>query len=94
MDILRQRRRTPRTDSLDDIEAPEEVTNSQQGGPPLEEALLILSDNHREILRFRYFGDLTYAEIAVALGIPMGTVMSRLHLARMALATILSKEEP
>jgi RNA polymerase sigma factor (sigma-70 family) len=94
MDILRQRRRTPKADSLEDIEVPAAGTDVPQGGLPLEEALLKLSDAHREILRFRYFADLSYAEIAAALRIPMGTVMSRLHLARMALAALFPREEP
>ena len=44
-----------------------------------------LSDAHREILILRDFHDLAYAEIAQVLGIPTGTVMSRLHAARVAL---------
>jgi RNA polymerase sigma-70 factor (ECF subfamily) len=41
-----------------------------------------LSARDREILVLREFQDLTYAEIAVVLDIPQGTVMSRLHEAR------------
>ena len=44
-----------------------------------------LSRSHREILVLRDFHDLTYAEIAGILGVPLGTVMSRLHAARSAL---------
>jgi RNA polymerase sigma-70 factor (ECF subfamily) len=44
-----------------------------------------LSRSHREILVLRDFHDLTYAEIAETLDIPLGTVMSRLHAARSAL---------
>ena len=40
---------------------------------------------HREIIALRDFQDLSYREIATVLEIPMGTVMSRLHAARMAL---------
>jgi RNA polymerase sigma-70 factor (ECF subfamily) len=52
-----------------------------------------LSLAHREIIELRYFGDCSYQEIAEALGIPEGTVMSRLHLARRALAAIYRKEK-
>ncbi|MEP0841964.1 MAG: RNA polymerase sigma factor [Phycisphaerae bacterium] len=52
-----------------------------------------LSPEHREILRLRYFGELSYRELAEALAIPPGTVMSRLHLARHSLAEQLRKEE-
>lgn len=41
-----------------------------------------LPDPMREILLLRDFHDLAYAEIAEALEVPVGTVMSRLHRAR------------
>jgi len=50
-----------------------------------EEALSKLSDEHRAILSLRVEGDLPYSEIASALEIPVGTVMSRLARAREAL---------
>jgi RNA polymerase sigma-70 factor (ECF subfamily) len=50
-----------------------------------EEALSRLSDEHRAILSLRVDGDLPYADIAGALDIPVGTVMSRLARAREAL---------
>ncbi|MCY3847021.1 MAG: sigma-70 family RNA polymerase sigma factor [Acidobacteria bacterium] len=51
-----------------------------------------LSEPHREILVLRDFHDLAYAEIAHVLGIPTGTVMSRLHAARAALRNGLEAE--
>jgi RNA polymerase sigma-70 factor (ECF subfamily) len=51
----------------------------------VEEALENLSDEHRAILALRVDGDLPYAEIASALDVPVGTVMSRLARAREAL---------
>jgi RNA polymerase sigma-70 factor (ECF subfamily) len=45
-----------------------------------------LSTAHQEILRLRYHGELDYDELATVLAIPKGTVMSRLHHARKALA--------
>jgi RNA polymerase sigma-70 factor (ECF subfamily) len=41
-----------------------------------------LDDKHREILVLRDYQDLSYREIADVVGIPHGTVMSRLHTAR------------
>ncbi len=51
----------------------------------VEEALETLSDEHRAILALRVDGDLPYGEIASALDLPIGTVMSRLARAREAL---------
>ena len=51
----------------------------------VERAFARLSPEHQEILALRVEGDLTYAAIAEALGIPVGTVMSRLARAREAL---------
>jgi DNA-directed RNA polymerase specialized sigma24 family protein len=52
-----------------------------------------LSEPHREILQLKYFGELSYDEIVESLNIPKGTVMSRLHLARKALALCISEED-
>lgn len=41
-----------------------------------------LTENHRKILMLRYYGDLSYAEIAETLDIKLGTVMSRLSRAK------------
>jgi RNA polymerase sigma-70 factor (ECF subfamily) len=59
----------------------------------LRSAIAQLSPEHREIIQLRYFGDCSYQEIATALGVPVGTVMSRLHAARRALVAI-SEREP
>jgi len=48
-----------------------------------------LSARDREILSLRHFQELSYREIAAALGIPEGTVMSRLFHARARLRTAL-----
>ncbi len=51
-----------------------------------------LSSDHQYILRLKYFAELSYKEIATVLAIPQGTVMSRLHLARTALAAKMKEE--
>lgn len=40
-----------------------------------------LSDDHREVILMRFVDEMSLTEIAAALGIPLGTVKSRLHLA-------------
>lgn len=58
------------------------------------QAILALSSKYREIIVMSHFQGMSYKEIAAALGIPMGTVMSRLHSARQALRNELTDEEP
>ena len=48
---------------------------------PIDAALTALSPERREVLTLRFVDDLSLAEIAVALDVPLGTVKSRLHLA-------------
>lgn len=57
-------------------------------------AIQELSPQQREIIVMNHFQALSYREIAAALAIPIGTVMSRLHNARRALRTKLADEEP
>ena len=52
-----------------------------------------LSENHRKILMLRYYSDLSYAEIADALDVKLGTVMSRLSRAKGRLAEVLDEVE-
>ena len=48
---------------------------------PIDAALAALSPEKREVLTLRFVDDLSLAEIAAALDVPLGTVKSRLHLA-------------
>jgi RNA polymerase sigma-70 factor (ECF subfamily) len=48
----------------------------------LERAVRALDPKFREVLLLVDVGQLTYAEAAQAVGVPVGTVMSRLHRAR------------
>jgi RNA polymerase sigma-70 factor (ECF subfamily) len=59
----------------------------------LREALDQLSEAQKEILQLRYFGGCSYREIASVLGIPTGTVMSRLYAARQALTNIYQEDQ-
>jgi RNA polymerase sigma factor (sigma-70 family) len=59
----------------------------------VERAFEALSEEHRVILALRVEGDLPYASIAEALGIPVGTVMSRLARAREALIEAMSQRK-
>jgi RNA polymerase sigma-70 factor (ECF subfamily) len=95
-DLQRQRSRR-RVDSLDSYledtglepvsarPGPEERTRRRELRREIWRALRASSPKHREILVLRDYQDLSYAEIAAVLGIPKGTVMSRLHAARRSL---------
>ena len=52
-------------------------------------AIAALSDKEREVLVLKEFDGLRYREIGELLGIPIGTVMSRLYAARKSLASSL-----
>jgi RNA polymerase sigma-70 factor (ECF subfamily) len=56
----------------------------------MRQAVRALDANDREVLLLREFEQLSYAEIASLLGLPLNTVRSRLFRARMALQTLLA----
>lgn len=55
--------------------------------PIVREALASLSGNHRAVIALVDLDGLTYQEAADLLGVPVGTVMSRLHRARKKVRT-------
>jgi RNA polymerase sigma factor (sigma-70 family) len=59
----------------------------------LSSGLQALSENYRTILLMYYFDDQSYAEIAAIMGIPIGTVMSRLSRAKKSLKRHLTQSE-
>ncbi|MCC8479891.1 RNA polymerase subunit sigma-70 [Streptomyces sp. CS149] len=60
----------------------------------LAAALAALPARHRDVLLLVAWGDLSYEETAQALGIPVGTVRSRLHRARGKLREALGGSNP
>ena len=87
IDLLRKRRPTePFADDLPSSHVtPEASLEKEQSDRELQQALARLTDEQRQILVLRDYMDLSYAEIALVLDIAAGTVMSRLHRARLAL---------
>jgi RNA polymerase sigma-70 factor, ECF subfamily len=59
----------------------EAINPDDSGQSRLAEALGHLSEEHRETLLLRFVDDLSLAEIAEAMEVPVGTVKSRLHTA-------------
>lgn len=63
-------------------EATDDRVVASAAGPALAQALSRLSPGDRHVLLLIAWADLSYLEVAEALGIPIGTVRSRLHRAR------------
>jgi RNA polymerase sigma-70 factor (ECF subfamily) len=59
----------------------------------VQQALAQLSAEQRRVIALRYGADLTEADIAQVLGLPIGTVKSRLNRARERLRELLKDEE-
>lgn len=62
-----------------DIPAPDAAMQSEETGRKVQQVLDELAHPLREILLLAYFQRLSYLQIADELGIPLGTVKSRLH---------------
>jgi RNA polymerase sigma factor (sigma-70 family) len=63
----------PFTDRVDAI------VSANRAARPLAAALARLPAGHRDVLLLMVWGGLTYEQAALALGIPVGTVRSRMH---------------
>ncbi len=80
---MNRKKRVPTT-PLEDIDPPaasvaDDVLVSRQEYEKLMEAMKTLDQKHRAVLVLRYFNDLSYEEISQAVGIPLGTVKSRIN---------------
>jgi len=95
--LVRDRRRrdgilaaVPRTEELS--ADPIEVVFGGERQDEIIQAIGQLTEDHRTILLLRYYEDMSYAEIARALSIKLGTVMSRLSRARDRLLSVLGDD--
>ncbi len=68
--------------------------SAQQLRKPLARALARLPDGDRDVLLLVSLADLSYEEVAAALGIPAGTVGSRLNRTRRTLRAALNDIDP
>ncbi|MBU6401403.1 MAG: sigma-70 family RNA polymerase sigma factor [Verrucomicrobia bacterium] len=71
-----------------ELEAIQTVEPASGAAADLEALLAGLTDEHREVLWLRFVGGLRLNEIAQAVGLPLGTVKSRLHHALRSLRRI------
>ncbi len=80
----------PMRDDADDVDR---RLDALAAGPDLAAALASLRPGEREVLLLFAWADLGYEEIAAALGIPVGTVRSRLSRARTRVRELLAPTE-
>jgi RNA polymerase sigma-70 factor (ECF subfamily) len=95
LDALRRERETVDVDSISlatHSDGPEAVMESRERGERVRQAVLALPPASRSVLVLREYEGLSYREIADTLGIPSGTVMSRLNYARNRLRESLAAE--
>jgi RNA polymerase sigma-70 factor, ECF subfamily len=99
-EFLQQRRRVVRfphtsleEENVAEMPAPQHNESSLDSAEVLH-ALGQMEENLRTPLALFYLKDMRYREIAEVLGIPIGTVMSRLSRAKLVLRQALGLEEP
>jgi RNA polymerase sigma-70 factor (ECF subfamily) len=99
-DLLRKRQRQPMLDRGDeDMPRPEpspvpDHADDAALSMDVQRALLEVPEDFRVVMVLHDVQDLPQEEVAAILGIPVGTVKSRLHRGRIALAKALGAERP
>lgn len=93
IDLIRRRRPSDNTveELTDSGPGPQTALEFAQRDQALKLALEKLDDGPRQIIVLRDYMDMSYAEIAQTLEVAPGTVMSRLHRARLALREELTR---
>lgn len=79
---------------IDDAATPEEAVHAAQDKERVQRCLAQLPERQRTAIHLAFFELLTYPEIAAIEGVPVGTIKTRVHHAKKALATCLTKPAP
>lgn len=74
----------------DEADIPEEALHRRQVQRLVQRAVQLLRPDYREIIVLRDIQELSYQEISEVLGLPEGTIKSRLHRARWELKELLA----
>lgn len=85
--LRRERFLTPLKDTfpLFGGEDPADAAKRDERRSHVQEALASLDEKYRTPLVLRFYGELNYRDIAEALGVPKGTVKTRIHRGKQAL---------
>lgn len=92
---LRTRTTDPFPDPSDEADTPpsgEDIALTAEREKAVRTALATLSDEQATVVRLSFFSEKPHAEIARELGIPLGTVKSRVRLALNRLRTLLDND--
>ena len=83
---------------IDDVElrapsgaGPDQEYEREQRKKVLDGYLAQLEEVHRVVLELRYMGEKSYAEISEIMDIPMGTVKTHIHRAKVELKKAMTK---
>jgi RNA polymerase sigma-70 factor (ECF subfamily) len=94
------RKADPAHTSIEDVvvETPEESRPDAQyrqriRRERLERCLSEIDDNYRLVLELRYMGEMSYTEISEVTGLPIGTVKTYIHRAKVELKRVMSRSE-
>jgi RNA polymerase sigma-70 factor, ECF subfamily len=82
---VEQLRESAGTEPVDDRHGPAELAEQEERCRQVQQAIAALSEENRAVLVLREIDGCCYETIAEILGLPIGTVRSRLHRARLQL---------
>ena len=77
-----------------DAEAPEAAMESAETRHRVKDVVDAMPALYREVLQLNYFQKMSYQQISEVLGVPLGTVKSRLHAAVATFADAWKASEP
>jgi RNA polymerase sigma-70 factor (ECF subfamily) len=94
------RKVVPARESIDEVvvespvgSSPDEQYRRKALREHLESCLSEIDENYRVVLELRYMGEMSYDEIRAATGLPVGTVKTYIHRAKIELKRLMSRKQ-